>query len=74
MCLHEEKINAIKSGIINLASDITITNYDAWCHSKVTINGGLYSINGSTEVDFRFGTGSEVTVNNGSTIWVVTEN
>ncbi|MGN1012894.1 MAG: hypothetical protein ACI4ON_03585 [Clostridia bacterium] len=57
-------------GIINLANDISITNDDVWVYSKVTINGGIYSINSPRNaVGVRyvlyFGGGSELKINNG---------
>ena len=57
-------------GIINLASDISLTNGDVDVQSKVTINGGIYSINnriGDTNVYtiLKFCEGSELEINNG---------
>lgn len=57
-------------GIINLASDISITNEDLWVYSKVTINGGIYSISnriGDTNMytALKFRDGSELEINNG---------
>ena len=66
----EESFRAVVAtgGIINLASDILLTNRDVRLESDLTINGGSHSISGSGVFRFQLIASNEVelTINNGN--------